>query len=261
MSPPAQDPGLGPTPVLSVRQLGILQQGRWVLEDVTFDLQAREFVCLCGPNGGGKTTLLRAILGLAPPTRGSIVLLGGRPERQRAQVGYLPQYKGFTRDFPATPGELIIAALRGRWPFRLTSAERDKACELLRQVDAAPLLDRPLASLSGGETQRVYLARALVTEPALLLLDEPTAGVDAAGQVALITLIGSLASKWQATVLLVTHHLASVAHLADRALYLDHRLRLQGTPREILHRIEPTAMWHADHGPETGTGASGGPGA
>lgn len=248
-------------PVLAVSQLSVEQQGRLILDDVSFELQAREFVCLCGPNGGGKTTLLRAVLGLIAPTRGRIVLLGRDPVSQRAKVGYLPQYKAFARDFPATPGELIVAALRGRWPFRLTPAERAKADDILRQVGASALIDQPLASLSGGETQRVYLARALVTEPVLLLLDEPTAGVDAPGQQALITLVGTLAAKWQTAVLLVTHHLASVAHLADRAIYLDHRLKLQGPAREILYQIEPTVAWHADHGPETGEACPHGPSA
>lgn len=239
-------------PVLTVSQLSVEQQGRLILDDVSFDLRAREFVCLCGPNGGGKTTLLRAILGLIAPTRGRIVLLGRDPVNRRAKVGYLPQYKAFTRDFPATPGELIVAALRGRWPFRLTPAERVKAGDILSQVGAPALIDQPLASLSGGETQRVYLARALVTEPVLLLLDEPTAGVDASGQQALITLVGTLAAQWQTAVLLVTHHLASVIHLADRAIYLDHRLKLQGPARDVLQQIEPAAAWHANHWPETG---------
>jgi ABC-type Mn2+/Zn2+ transport system ATPase subunit len=208
--------------------------GRRVLEEVSLEVAAGEFCCLCGPNGGGKTSFLKAVLGLVPLAAGTLRVLGEPPEAARRFVGYLPQRKGFAPDFPATVLELLVAARTGRWPWRVGSRDREAARAALERVGGLKLLDRRLQGLSGGETQRAFLARALVSEPRLLLLDEPTAGVDAAGRAEFLEVLSEVARRDDLTAVLVTHNLGAVRRLADRVAYLDRRLRCFGPPAEVL---------------------------
>jgi ABC-type Mn2+/Zn2+ transport system ATPase subunit len=210
--------------------------GRRILDDVTFEVARGEFACLCGPNGGGKTTLLKAALGLVPLSAGEIQVLGTRPGAAGSAVGYLPQAKGFNPTFPAQVVDLIVANRRGAWPLRVAAAEREAARAALARVGGEALLDAPLRGLSGGELQRVYLARALVNDPALLLLDEPTAGVDARGRAEFLDLLAGVAARDDLAAVLVTHNAAAVRRLAERVVYLDGRVRAWGAPAEVLDR-------------------------
>jgi ABC-type Mn2+/Zn2+ transport system ATPase subunit len=210
--------------------------GRRILDDVTFEVASGELACLCGPNGGGKTTLLKAALGLVPLSAGEIEVLGARPGASRSAVGYLPQAKAFNPAFPAHVVDVIVANRRGAWPVRVGGADREAARAALARVGGEPLLDAPLRGLSGGELQRVYLARALVNEPALLLLDEPTAGVDARGRAEFLDLLAGLATRGDLAAVLVTHNAAAVRRLAKRVVYLDGRVRAWGAPAEVLDR-------------------------
>jgi ABC-type Mn2+/Zn2+ transport system ATPase subunit len=222
------------SPALEARSVSVSLGGRLILDDVSLRVEAGEFVCLCGPNGGGKTTFLKTALGLITPASGSIQVLGRPPAQARSRMGYLPQRTTFDRDFPATVGELIVANLRGRWPLRVRRAERARALEILGRVGGEDLIDRPLARLSGGETQRAFLARALVTEPSLLLLDEPTAGVDAQGRAECLDLLAEIAAQPTAACLMVTHNRIAIERIAERVVYLDHRVVAAGRPREVL---------------------------
>jgi ABC-type Mn2+/Zn2+ transport system ATPase subunit len=219
---------------LRIRGVTVEIDGYRVLEDVSLDVAAGEFVALLGPNGGGKTTLLKAILGLIEPRSGSIEVLGQSPERARSRVGYLPQRKSFNRSFPATAAELIVSARQGRWPLRLTERDRGLARTQLARVGGADLLEKQVAGLSGGETQRVFLARALANDPALLLLDEPTAGVDARGRADLLDLLAELSGRHVLSALIVTHNQAAVRRLAARAVCLDRRIVAAGCPDDVL---------------------------
>lgn len=223
-------------PALAVRGVAVSLGGRRVLEGVSFEVARGEFAALCGPNGGGKTTLLRAALGLVPLAAGSIEVLGAPPGDAAAAVGYLPQTKSFARGFPARVVDVIAAARRGAWPFRVNGAERARVLEVLARVGGERLVDAPLAGLSGGELQRVFLARALAGEPALLLLDEPTAGVDERGRAEFLDLLERVAASTELAAVLVTHNAAAVRRLADRALYIDGSLRAWGPPDEVLER-------------------------
>jgi len=216
--------------------VGVELDGRRVLDDVSFEVGRGEFCCLCGPNGGGKTTLLKAALGLLPLAAGTIEVLGRTPAQARRQVGYLPQAKGFNPGFPARAVELILANRRGAWPLRITAAERERARLALARVGGERLLDAPLRALSGGEIQRVFLARALINEPALLLLDEPTAGVDARGRAEFLELLAGVAERDDVAAVLVTHNAAAARRLADRVVYLDGRVRAWGEAAEVLDR-------------------------
>jgi ABC-type Mn2+/Zn2+ transport system ATPase subunit len=214
--------------------LSAIVGGRRVLDKVTLRVPRGMFVCLCGPNGGGKTTFLRVLLGLVRPDEGTVRVLGEAPKAARAHVGYLPQRKAFSLDFPASAAELILAQQRGAWPLHVSPQERERARAALLRVGGEPLLDKPLRGLSGGEAQRVFLARALVNEPALLLLDEPTAGVDAKGRAEFLDLLAGLAARDDLTAVLVTHHQAAVHRLAERVALLDGRLLAWGAPEEVL---------------------------
>jgi ABC-type Mn2+/Zn2+ transport system ATPase subunit len=224
------------SPALAAKGVVVELDGRRVLDGVSFEVARGEFAALCGPNGGGKTTLLRAALGLVPLRAGSLEVLGSPPGSATAAVGYLPQTKSFSGSFPARVVDVIAAARRGRWPFRVFGPERERVLEVLRRVGGERLVDSPLRGLSGGELQRVFLARALVGDPALLLLDEPTAGVDGRGRAEFLELLADIAARSDLAALLVTHNAAAVRRLADRALYLDGTLRAWGTPEEVLDR-------------------------
>lgn len=209
---------------------------RRVLDGVSFEVDRGEFTALCGPNGGGKTTFLKAALGLLPVRSGVIEVLGTTPAAARPRVGYVPQVKRFNTAFPARVADMIAANRRGRWPLRLAPDEREHARVALAGVGGERLLDEELGGLSGGEIQRVYLARALVTRPELLLLDEPTAGVDARGRAEFLDLLAAIAESRELAVVLVTHSPNAVRRLARRAVYLHATVRAWGPPNEVIER-------------------------
>lgn len=221
---------------LRARGVTVEHSGRRVLDDVSFEVERGEFACLCGPNGGGKTTLLKAALGLVPLAAGTIEVLGGPPGTSGSAVGYLPQVKAFNASFPARVVDVIVANRRGAWPVRLSAGDRETARAALARVGGERLVGERLRGLSGGEMQRVFLARALVNEPALLLLDEPTAGVDARGRAEFLDLLAGLAARDDLAAVLVTHNAAAVRRLARRVVYLDARVRAWGPPAEVLER-------------------------
>ena len=204
-----------------------------VLEDVTFHVPIGEFLCLCGPNGAGKSTLLKAILGLIEPDKGSIRIAGLPAREGRSKIGYVPQRKAFDRDFPASPLEVIVANVRGRWPLRITNAERELAMSMLEKTGAAKLAHAQMRDLSGGETQRVFLARALATKPELLILDEPTAGVDVGGRAAIIDLMAEISGSDSIAAILVTHNLQAIARCAERVIYLERTVKAWGLWSEL----------------------------
>ena len=224
---------------------------RRVLDEVTFDVAQGEFAALCGPNGGGKTTFLKAALGLLPLRAGQITVLDTTPRAARPRVGYVPQVKTFNAAFPARVADVITANRKGRWPLRLTAEDRETARAVLAQVGGERLLDASLSGLSGGEMQRVYLARALVNSPELLLLDEPTAGVDARGRVEFLDVLARIAERRELAVILVTHSARAVRRLARRVVYVHTTVRAWGAPDEVLdHDLELSGAFsghdHAD---------------
>jgi ABC-type Mn2+/Zn2+ transport system ATPase subunit len=235
------DPSL--THVLDVEHVGIEIRGKRILDDISFWIPKGEFVCLCGPNGAGKSTLLKAIMGLLPITRGTIRIGGEDVIVGHHRVGYVPQRKGFDRDFPARAIDLIVAAMRGTWPGRVKPEERERARAALAKIGGERLIDKPLAGLSGGETQRVFLARALVNDPSLIVLDEPTAGVDARGRGELLELLTGLSRSDELAAILVTHNLAAVAQTAERIVYIEAgRVLCWGLPQELLGQQSLTAL-------------------
>ncbi len=181
------------------------------LERATLRVPRGEFLAVLGPNGGGKSTLLKLLLGLLRPQNGSVRVLGQDPAQAARRVGYMPQFTTQDRAFPIS---VLQTALLGRlapgcrWPW-WPKADRDAALACLERTGVAHLADRPLAELSGGPRQRVFVARALAGEPEMLLLDEPTASVDPEGRASLHDLFGELAKAM--TVVLVSHDVAVVS--------------------------------------------------
>jgi zinc transport system ATP-binding protein len=213
-----------------------------VLEEISLEVAPGEFVAIAGPNGGGKTTLLRLILGLERPATGTIRVFGeptgtARPGRR---IGYLPQRAHVGGEAPATVREVVSAgrlASAGMWgPLR--RGDRDVVRQAIRTVGLEHRADAPLRTLSGGMQQRAFIAKALASEPCLLALDEPTTGVDVESQESLAGLLETLRAELGVTVLYVSHEFGAVEHVVDRLVLVRGRIVFDGPPREL------PGLWH-----------------
>ncbi|HEX7004163.1 MAG TPA: metal ABC transporter ATP-binding protein [Trueperaceae bacterium] len=224
-------PGL---PALHVHHVSVKFGKVLALEDVSFDLQEGETLAIVGPNGAGKSTLIKVALGLIRPERGHAAIFGEDAGVEPRRVGYVPQLKTFDRTFPATAQELVVSGSRLRWPALVTAREREEAADALARVGAGHLIDRRLAGLSGGELQRVYLARALVRRPDVVLLDEPATGVDFLGEHDLYDLLEGYQQRADAAIVMITHDLSAARYHADKVLVLNRRAHGIGTPDEVL---------------------------
>lgn len=225
-----------------------------VIEGVGLTVRAGEFVALVGPNGSGKSTLLKVLLGSLQPSSGMVRLFGERPSRvtERARIGYVPQRPVLDSEVPATVEEIVAAgrlARRGWWrPLR--RGDREVVHHALESVGLEGLARLPLNELSGGQQQRAFIARAFASEPDLLLLDEPIAGIDAESQRRFRDSITHLIDEHGAGVLLVSHELSAVAAELDRVVVLKRRVLFDGPPSDLaasgvslgIHR-EDLPLW------------------
>jgi zinc transport system ATP-binding protein len=207
-----------------------------VIEDVDLTVQLGEFVALVGPNGSGKTTLLKLILGSLEPRAGSVRLFGSDPRDARGRgLGYVPQRPNLSSEVPVSVREIVESGrlARGRWWRRLRAADRAVVEHAVASVGLVELIDRPSNELSGGQQQRAFIARAFASEPSLLVLDEPIAGVDAASQRLFRESLLHLIDEHGAGVLLVSHELSAVADDVDRVVVLKRRVVFDGTPADL----------------------------
>jgi zinc transport system ATP-binding protein len=212
-----------------------------VLEDVTLTIHAGEFVAVAGPNGGGKTTLLRLLLGLERPGRGTVTVLGAPAGTSRGRrVGYLPQRAHLGGDAPVTVREVVSAGRLGPAGIvgRLRRGDREVVGEAIARVGLVERADTPLRRLSGGQQQRAFIAKALASEPSLLALDEPTTGVDAASQESLAELLGEINDELGVTILYVSHEFGAVEHVVDRLLLVRGGIAFDGPPADL------PGLWH-----------------
>jgi zinc transport system ATP-binding protein len=216
--------------------------GPAVLEEVNLDIRQGEFVGIAGPNGGGKTTLLRLALGLERPQRGRALLYGEPAEqfRGRARLGYLAQRTIMGIDAPATVGELVSA---GRVPRRgvgrrFAAQDREAVRSAIERVGLSGRADVAIQRLSGGQQQRAYIAKALAGEPDLLVLDEPTAGVDADAQESLARLLAELHADLGATILYVSHEFGAVERFVERLVLVRGGIVFDGPPSAL------PSPWH-----------------
>jgi zinc transport system ATP-binding protein len=212
-----------------------------VLSGVDLRVEEGEFVAIAGPNGGGKTTLLRLALGLERPTSGHVLLFGepARTFHDRARIGYLAQRTRIGVHAPVTVRELVEA---GRTPLRplgrLRAEDREAVGEAIERVGLTQLAHRPLTRLSGGQQQRAFIAKALAARPKLLVLDEPTTGVDVEAQEALAALLDRLHNELGVTILYVSHEFGAVEHFVQRLILVRERIVFDGPPSEL------PGMWH-----------------
>ena len=199
-----------------------------VLEDVNLTVSKGDFASVVGPNGGGKTTLLKLILGMLRPDAGSVTVFGEAPHRSRGRVGYTPQYARYDPQFPVTVMEVVLMGRLERHRFwRYSRADTQAAREALAEVGLESLANASFAALSGGQRQRVLIARALVSGPDLLLLDEPTANVDVASETKLLDTLQELNKRM--TILLVSHDLGFVAKAVRSVICVNHRVVVHPT--------------------------------
>ncbi len=210
--------------------------GHHILSDVSFSIGPGEFIGVLGPNGAGKTTLMRAILGLLPPSAGTIRVFGRSPQRGDRSIGYLPQVRTVLPDLRVRGLDFIASSLHGeRWGLpSLSRHDRRMIEETLESVGARDLAKRPLSDMSGGERQRLLLAQALIGQPKLLLLDEPLISLDARHQEVAIDVVRKVCRERGITVLFSAHELNQLLGTLDRVLYLGSGQAVLGTVDEVI---------------------------
>ena len=210
--------------------------GRDVLSNVSFSIRAGEFIGVLGPNGAGKTTLMRAILGLLPPSAGTLRVFGRAPQRGDRAIGYLPQVRTVLPDLRVRGLDFIASSLNGeRWGLPSLSARDRRMIETtLDAVGARGLSPRPISDMSGGERQRLLLAQALIGAPKLLLLDEPLISLDQRNQEIAIDVVRKVCRDSKTTVLFSAHELNQLLGTLDRVLYLGNGKAALGTVDEVV---------------------------
>jgi zinc transport system ATP-binding protein len=213
-----------------------------VLRNVDLEVRPGELVAIAGPNGGGKTTLIRLVLGLERPEAGRVFLFGEPAHRfsRRATLGYLAQRAQLDLDAPATVEEVVSAGRLAASGLLGPLRRRDRAIvdESLERVALTSVRRRPLTTLSGGQQQRAFIAKALAAEPSLLVLDEPTTGVDVESQEALATLLDRLHRELSVTVLYVSHEFGAIERYVERLVLVRGGIVFDGPPEEL------PAVWH-----------------
>lgn len=224
-------------PLIRLERIDYTRNGKTILHDVGFSMRAGEIVTLIGPNGAGKSTLVKIALGLLAPSAGAVA------RRRGLRVGYVPQTIALDPTLPLTLHRFL----------RLERGHSRVAIErVLTQIDIAALRDAPLQSLSGGEMRRALLARALLRDPDLLILDEPSAGMDIHGQTALYRLIQTIRAQRRCGILLVSHDLYMVMAATDRVLCLNRHLCCSGQPADVRRHPEFIALFGARAAAELG---------
>ena len=222
--------------VITVDNLSVKYGQHQALEDITLRVPQNAFVAIVGPNGAGKSTFLGVLLGLIPPSSGTVKILNKEPQKVPADwIGYIPQVKTMDRSFPALSIELVLTGIKHYWPWRLHHSDRELALNAMAQVGAAHLAQRPLTRLSGGELQRVCLARSIVRKPRFVMLDEPTTGIDAIGEADLYRLLEAYQKESGATLLMITHDWHAATHHADHVLLLNKKQISYGAPDKALN--------------------------
>jgi len=226
--------------IVNLENISVQYNGIPVLENISFAIEENDFLGIIGPNGGGKTTLLKLILGLVHPSRGTITVFGKPPAHSRSRIGYVPQHNLFDREFPISVWDVVLMGRFGKVGLFRPYGRGDKlrAEDALRQVGMWEHRNRQMGKLSGGEQQRVFIARALVSEPEILLLDEPTASVDTAHQTEFYELLANLRSKM--AVVLVSHDISAVSVYVDKIACLNRQLYHHGSPEIEAGILEAT---------------------
>lgn len=227
---------MGNQEVVLMEDIWVHYDGVPILEGVSLQVERGDFLGVIGPNGGGKTTLLRVILGLIKPDRGKVRVLGKPPERSRENIGYVPQQNLFDREFPISVRDVVLMGRYGKAGLlrRYSETDRSKTLATLETVGMLNQKNRQIGTLSGGEQQRVFIARALVSEPKLLLLDEPTASIDPTMQTNFYELLEKLSQ--QMAIIMVSHDVGAISIFVEKIACLNRQLFYHGS-KEISPEI------------------------
>jgi len=244
--------------VVSVRDVCARQGGQQVLDHIQFDIRQGDFIGLVGPNGAGKSTLLRVIMGLHPTTCGSVEVCGSRADTPgaRRRIGYVPQHVvNVDADLPMSAFEVALLGRVGRRGLfrRLNEHDRRITREAMAAVGVEHLAERPISQMSGGQRQRVFLAKALAAEPEILILDEPTTGVDPKARADFYKLLDTLNHDLGMTLLLVSHDTQAIALSAHRLVALNRTIVYDGEPGAFEEEGGFGAAYdfHLHHGEES----------
>lgn len=234
---------------VEVKNLSLSYGDIKVLENLNFAIPENAFVSIVGPNGAGKTTLMKILLGLIKFSSGEVKIFGKHPDEIDPQlIGYVPQIKTMDRNFPALAIELVASGLLRKWPWSVRGIDKENSIKALEMVKAEHLAFRPITELSGGELQRVCLARSIVRNPKLVVLDEPATGIDAIGEADLYNLLEKYQQNSKATVLMITHDWHVANHHSDFVLLLNRKQVSFGPPEEALSEQNlRTAFGHIGH--------------
>jgi zinc transport system ATP-binding protein len=226
--------------VIELRGLSFAYGAVPVLENVDLAVDAGEFLGIVGPNAGGKSTLLKLILGLLEPTAGTVRVLGRSAQAASREIGYVPQYPAFARDFPVTVEQVVLTGRlgRGRLLGGYDAGDREMARWVMTQTEIADLASRRIATLSGGQLQRVLVARALACEPQILILDEPTANIDMRVESDIFDLLRVLNQRM--TILVVSHDVAFISAYVRRVACVNRTLLCHATESidgQVIHDL------------------------
>jgi zinc/manganese transport system ATP-binding protein len=223
-------------PAIAVERLGVALGGRTVLHEISFTVGSGEFVGIIGSNGAGKTTLLRTLLGLVGASSGTVSIFGRPVRRGSRDVGYVAQRTSLDPDLPLRGRDFVSFGLDGeRWGFALpTKRRRERLAAALAAVGAERYADAPVGRLSGGEQQRLFIAQALLTQPRVLLLDEPLSNLDMRSAGEIVELVERIRREQGVTVLLVTHDINPLIDVMDRVIYLASGHAAVGSVDEVV---------------------------
>lgn len=232
--------------ILEIKNLTVKLDNKVILEDINLEVEKGEIVAIVGPNGGGKTTLLKTILGFIKTYKGDIKILGLPPKKavKTGRIGYLPQKNNVPKKFPVSVLDVVMFGLINS---KLSKKEKiKKAIEYLDYVGMKEFKNRPFSDLSGGQQQRVSIARVLVAEPEIIFLDEPSTGIDVVAQESFYEFLKRLRDEKNITIIMVTHDVGVVAKYVDKVAGLNRYLHFYGNPKEFFKKDILQKLYGAD---------------
>ncbi|MBF0275220.1 MAG: ABC transporter ATP-binding protein [Nitrospinae bacterium] len=226
-------------PVIEVKDLSFTRDGKIILEKLNFCVDRGLFVGLIGPNGGGKTTFLQMLLGKLKPTSGEIKILGEPPVLKQGLVGFVPQRNVIDWTFPVNCLEVVLMGAYGKLGIfkQVTQEIKNRALKLLEKIGALDYAYTPIGELSGGQQQRIFICRALISKPEIILLDEPTTGLDSHGQNSFLEFIKMVQQEFKLTAIMVSHDISQLQNHADQIACLNKKMHWHNKAELINEKV------------------------